>query len=55
MVDDGGGVLCKVQFLLEVEDEDGFHAIVGEALAKLVAYDEDERLGEGEFLKEADT
>ena len=55
VVDDGRGVLGEVELLREVEREDRLHAIVGEALAKLVADDEHQRLGKGKLLKDTRT
>ena len=45
VVDDGGLVLCKVELLLQVQGQDGLHAVVREPLAELIAHDEKHRLG----------
>ena len=47
VVDDGGLVFGEVELLLQVQGQDGLHAVVGEPLAKLVADDEEDRLGVG--------
>ena len=43
--------LRKFQFLLEVQGEDGLHAIVGEPLAELVPHDEEHAVGVPQLLK----
>ena len=42
--------LRKFQFLLEVQGEDGLHAIVGEPLAELVPHDEEHAVGVPQLL-----
>lgn len=41
MVDFGRQVLTKVQLLLEVQHENGFHAIVREPFAEFISDDEE--------------
>ena len=47
----GGLVLGVLELLLEVEGEDGLHAVVGEPLAELVTHDEEDALRVGQLLK----
>ena len=47
----GGFVLGVLELLLEVEGEDGLHAVVGEPLAELVTHDEEDALRVGQLLK----
>ena len=49
VVDHGGSVLRQVQLLLQVEGEDGLHAVVGEPLAELIADDEEDALRVGKL------
>ena len=45
MVDFGRQVFTEVQLLLEVQHENGFHAIVGKPFAEFIADDEEQRFG----------
>ena len=45
-----GLVLGEVELLLEVDGEDGLHAVVGEPLAELVANDEEDAIRVGQRL-----
>ena len=47
MVDLGRYVFRKVQLLLEVQHENGLHAIIGKPFAEFIADDEEQRFGEG--------
>ena len=47
VVDHGGCVFCQVQLLLQVEGEDGLHAVVGEPLTELIPDDEEDAFGVG--------
>ena len=49
MVDDGGRVLGQVQLLLQVEGEDGLHAVVGESFTELIPNDEEDAFGVGQL------
>ncbi len=46
-----GLVLGEVEFLVEVDGEDGLHPVVGEPLAELVTNDEKHALRVGQRLK----
>ena len=45
VVDGGAAVMVKVELLVDVNTQDGFHAIVWQSLAKLISEDEKHRLG----------
>ena len=49
VVDHGGRVLRQMQLLLQVEGEDGLHAVVGEPLAELIADDEEDAFRVGKL------
>ena len=49
VVDHGGRVLRQVQLLLQVEGEDGLHAVVGESFAELIPDDEEDAFGVGQL------
>ena len=49
VVDDGGRVLGQVQLLLQVEGEDGLHAVVGESFTELIPDDEEDTFGVGQL------
>ena len=49
VVDHGGRVLRQVQLLLQVEGEDGLHAVVGEPLAELIPDDEEDAFRVGKL------
>ena len=49
VVDHGGRVLRQVQLLLQVEGEDGLHAVVGESLTELISDDEEDAFGVGQL------
>ena len=49
VVDHGGRVLRQVQLLLQVEGEDGLHAVVGEPLAELIPDDEEDAFRVGQL------
>ena len=45
VVDGGSAVLGEVELLVEIDAEDGLHAIVREPLAELIPDDEEDLLG----------
>ena len=49
VVDHGGRVLSQVQLLLQVEGEDGLHAVVGESFTELIPDDEEDAFGVGQL------
>ena len=51
MVDFSRYVFTEVQFLLEIQHEDGLHAIIGKSFAEFISDDEEQRFGKGQFLK----
>ena len=40
-------VFREVKLLLEIQHENGFHAIIGKPFAEFIADDEEQRFGEG--------
>ena len=49
VVDHGGRVLRQMQLLLQVEGEDGLHAVVGESFTELIPDDEEDAFGVGQL------
>ena len=47
MVDFSRYVFTEVQFLLEIQHEDGLHAIIGKSFAEFISDDEEQRFGKG--------
>ena len=45
MIYRGGSVLGEVQFLVEINTEDGLHPVVGQSLAELISNNEENLLG----------
>ena len=45
MVDGGGLVLGEMQFVLQIQGEDGLHPIVGESLTELISHNEENTEG----------
>ena len=51
VVDDRGLVLSEVQLLLQVDGQDGLHAVVGESLTEFIADNEEHALRVGHMLE----
>ena len=49
VVDGGSAVLGEVELLVEIDAEDGLHAIVREPLAELIPDDEEDAFGVGQL------
>ena len=49
MIYRGGSVLGEVQFLVEINTEDGLHPIVGQSLAELISDNKENLFGIFEF------
>ena len=51
MVDDGGLVLGEMELLLQVNGQDGLHAVVGKSFTKLISDNKEHAFRVGNFLQ----